>query len=530
MLNTIESKSGQKTVSINGVLLHSAYDPEKEARRFVTEAIGKKSPALIFLLGAGIGYVGKALKERFPEAKLICMYYSTPLYEQSFCRGEINWHPQAGTDVADFLYARLSEPDLEGLEYIEWPPCGKSFSKLSGQVHKALHQVIRELNGSVVTTAGAGRLWIKNTFYNFLHLDNIMGGSPCTKTLPIVIMASGPSLEQSYPLVKKHRSNFSLWALPSALGYCRQHDILPDLVVVTDPGYYSAYHFYGSGLRRLRLAMPLSACRGLWTIQDSVFLFAQDTFFERAVLASLGHRLPLVPSNGTVAGSALLLALAYSVQPVVLLGLDMCFKDVFSHARPAAFQELLYHSSLRTAPFLGGLYDRVVGTAPPKGKNTTYRTSSAYATYAGWFSRLPAETRKRIFRVHPSPVDLPGIGSMDEIQLAKHFWPRHNKSAHNPSIPLRPYPAFRQRKTILASVLRNWLDSLNQELPAPFPLRQPLVRELLYFICTQKLLEYKRCLRLEGPDRAKTLSGSLIRETADFLRRLKRKITAEDTA
>ncbi len=525
-----------ETVAINGILLHSRYDPQKQARRFIQTGLKGKTPGTVILLGAGLGYIVQALRTQYPRARLVCIYYTEKLFRQSFCRGDENWHPQTGKSIVDFLYSCLDESDVEGLEFLEWPPSPGLFPAVSRNAHNALRQVIRELSGSVITTLGAGRLWIRNTLFNFLCLKNPVGGNLCPDERPLAIMAPGPSLEEASPLIKRFRRKLLLWALPSALGFCRRNGIIPDLVIVTDPGYYSTRHFLENPFPKLLVAMPFSACRGLWNISADIYLFAQPSPIEKTVLTALPQIPPMVPFNGTVAGTALLLALKYSRTKILFLGLDMCFHDIFAHARPGSFDTMINVFSHRMSPLLGAMYARAVESAPRCKNEDSCRVSPAYATYSGWFARLPAVIQNRVYRLNPSPVDIPGLRNVRGADLADFFnSPAGRTPAHAaaslkgqpraPTLtPLVPYPSYSQRKDMVVAILRRWLDELQTTDVRRVIVHGGTLSDLLYFTSARALLEYKRSTRLGDTVRAEKLLRSLRRENMDFISGLLAKI------
>ena len=90
------------------------------------------------------------------------------------------------------------------------------FPAVSRMVNESLHQVVQEMNGSFVTTVGAGRLWIRNAVANFLAMDRPLVGRPCHPMRTIVIAAPGPTLELAAPVLAAHRAHYDLWALPSS--------------------------------------------------------------------------------------------------------------------------------------------------------------------------------------------------------------------------------------------------------------------------------------------------------------------------
>ena len=65
------AKNGQETCSINNINIHSSYNPEKEAERFVNLIEATINPSIIFITEPGFSYCAKYLKQRFPNSKLM---------------------------------------------------------------------------------------------------------------------------------------------------------------------------------------------------------------------------------------------------------------------------------------------------------------------------------------------------------------------------------------------------------------------------------------------------------------------------
>ena len=69
------AKNGQETCSINNINIHSSYNPEKEAERFVDLIETTINPSIIFITEPGFSYCAKYLRQRFPNSKLICIRF-----------------------------------------------------------------------------------------------------------------------------------------------------------------------------------------------------------------------------------------------------------------------------------------------------------------------------------------------------------------------------------------------------------------------------------------------------------------------
>jgi hypothetical protein len=412
MLELRTTRTGQPTAVLGGVWLHSRYDPEREAARYARNcrhSAGTPPPSTLILLGGELGYVCTALSREFPSSRLLVVYYDSAVF--SHARSSLppsagTWHPGSPEGLPQFLQRQISEIGSEGLRVLEWAPSARAWPQLSLETNRLVGQFLRELRGSLVTTSALGRRWLRNSFYNFVAIDGVRPLPRCVGPWPVVIAASGPSLAESLPLIRRYRRQLLLWALPSAtLALCAA-GLSPDLVVLTDPGYYAFYHLHGALPPGTPLCMPLSAGTGAWRLQAGVSYFSQDTVFEREILATTGFNGPVVLPSGTVSASALELALRISEASIVLAGLDFRFRDVHSHVRPNAVELLLRAGQSRLAPLHHRLFAHAVEQAPR-------RSGRAQQPRAGHLRRLvrPPPPSAGPEGLSPFPVVGSGSGS-----------------------------------------------------------------------------------------------------------------------
>jgi len=541
MLERSTARSGQPTARIKGIHLHSPYDPEKEARRFVRQSIKQPDPSMILLLGAGLGYLYRELTRSFPSAAVMAVFYHEAVW-RSFTPAlppGMYWHPGESATVLQFLRSRIHELEAEGLAVLEWPASARVFPEESLLVNRALHQLFREIRGTLVTTAALGRRWLRNSLANFLGIDQIfppVGSKPGRVTT--VIAASGPSLQEGSDFLAAHRESIELWALPSSLDFLLSRDLEPDTVVMTDPSYYAFSHLRYAKDNDLHLTMPLSAAGGSWRISARVSLVNQETPVERVLLKRAGLTAPAVPAQGTVAATALLLALGRQKGPVIFTGLDFCYRDIFSHVRPNNFESWLATGSNR----LGSLHHRLFALAAeqaPAGEGRK-RGSLALDTYAGWFAEFgngagaAADARNnRIYRLHPSDIELPGIDSISETELARLISSGESRSSgasrEDPPPPLKSYPPRERRARIVSGVLTGWIEQTEQLITAigRTATLEPLLRDLhslsLVYLCNAaELTEIRRIHRLRGRQAAVGRTTTLLEKHRDFLQGLHR--------
>ncbi len=528
MVEIFTARSGRPSLRVDGVAFHSPFDPQREASQFAERSFPEAPPSLVILLGEGLGYATRAIEERFPGARVVPLFYSAEIFANSFLDPRPSWHPGDSRSLEEFIISVIGELDLEGLRVIEWPSASRLFPELSRRAHAAVKRAALEANGSFMTTAGMGRLWLRNSLLNLLSFESVLAGEPCGADSPILIAASGPSLERHLPFIREKRDAFDLWALPSSLIALRNAGITPDMVVMTDPGHWSISHLDFTSVH-CPIAMPLSAARGTWRFEAGVFLLAQPTFFEMDLLNRAAVSAPRVPPNGTVAATALSLALERSRAKVILAGLDLCFLDILTHARPNGFDRLLAAGSSRLTPHYSLSYHRACSSPHivQRRQEGVIRIPRSHDTYAGWLGSVKSA---RTFRLGVSPVPIPSMAVIEENAL--NALPE--RKTGGPNFRVNPdFPSRGKRMDIVAGILNEWREVLSQGLqyvkmnrdPSGI-IRPPLLLSLAYYTEAGLLMEVRRKARMGDVKSACDSAVELLQNSLSFLGSLGEKILA----
>src|SRR5271169_898023 len=144
MIELFNAKSGAPSLRVDGVAMHSPYDPAREATRFVQETMGAERPATVIVLGECMGHVTEAVARLRPESILIAAVYSPEIARASVLRGVPVWHPGTAVAFSQFLRSHLGELQIEGLRIVEWPPAAHAFPAVSRSATEAVRQVVQE--------------------------------------------------------------------------------------------------------------------------------------------------------------------------------------------------------------------------------------------------------------------------------------------------------------------------------------------------------------------------------------------------
>ncbi|MEE8440319.1 MAG: 6-hydroxymethylpterin diphosphokinase MptE-like protein [Spirochaetia bacterium] len=330
----------------------------------------------------------------------------------------------SGTDPAAFLSSTLDEIETGSLTVLEWPPAASCFPSEADQVRKAVTEVVRRHQASLLTEGASGRRWLSNLVRNFSTLvrpvaprpDDAVGVSAC------VIAAAGPSLEEGLAAITPMRSRVSLWVTGSALDAVLAHGLEPDLIISTDAAVYASEYLRaatvdGDGL--CPIAAPLTASRGIGD-NAPVWPLSHGDHIESMIYEHLSIGPTSVPAHGTVVGTAMHLALALQRWPVVVTGMDFAWHRLRSHARPHVSEIYRDLAGTRLTPPLSSAYGQAAEMIE---LSDGWRSNRTLQVYAHWFEQVRGAQGLRICRLLPSPAAcaIPGIDTASLSALPPRY-------------------------------------------------------------------------------------------------------------
>lgn len=435
-----DTRDGVKTLQIDGKFLHSKYSPLREADKFIKSNL--KTKTLLLVLGAGLGYIFNILEREHPDLEVVDIPYNREL-------GNLSWslNPSKRKQwkmeepLKDFINRCIDSHNIKGLQVLEWEPTARIFPEVSTAVNSIIVNRVRRINGNILTTARFGKKWIENSLKNYILTDNYVKSFKINR--PVVIVASGKSLENSIENIKKARDYITLISLSSANCALDYYNLKPDLTFSTDPGYYSKLHLYGSNNT---VAMPLTNSTGA---NSPVLLINQGNFFEEEIIEAGALPHINLRENGTVAGTALEFALKYSSGPVFLFGQDLASADIQSHISPYIFDNLLRITEYKKSPYYSTMYKR------------WYNSGVSFKTYRSWFSDCAAAFPNRVFRVNPASEEIEGI---EDISFSS-FLSRVTKNSRSQAITLDfiKIKTRDERTELVNNLLKKWINSINDK-------------------------------------------------------------------
>ena len=142
--------------------------------------------------------------------------------------------------------------------------------------------------------------------------------------MPMVIVAPGPSLAGNVEQLRGLRGRAIVTAFSHSLKPVLAAGVVPDFVLTVDPQDVR-YHFAGCDLSRSCLINAATVHPALFELPAQRFLtVSANSAIDDWIFDGFGED-AMVPGGGSVATSALSLALKWRCDPIVFVGLDLSF-------------------------------------------------------------------------------------------------------------------------------------------------------------------------------------------------------------
>ncbi|PIU67625.1 MAG: hypothetical protein COS84_04400, partial [Armatimonadetes bacterium CG07_land_8_20_14_0_80_40_9] len=242
-------------------LLHSAYEPKKEAERLI-ESYDLKDKKIIVVLGLGLGYHLEELIEKVPEDTHIWVVEVRKdifkAYLQSFDLGKA-----LSFKNLQFFVGKIEFISL--LTYIQgfFQPKNFGLGQLliinhspSFQLDSSYYQDFsKQLRDSIYfhlicanTNIAISCNWAKNSWENILEVlknppvKNLFGKF---KDKPAIVVSGGPSLDKDIDKLSWAKGKTVLICLGTTFRPLLKKGIIPDLVVAIDSGPLHIKYFEG---------------------------------------------------------------------------------------------------------------------------------------------------------------------------------------------------------------------------------------------------------------------------------------------
>jgi hypothetical protein len=218
--------------------------------------------------------------------------------------------------------------------------------------HRLEQEIMRHWRNRI-TLIAMGSLQVRTLLSNLPLLGGAMDFSALSSSLPAIVAAAGPSLEEALPSLERLRGRFLLIAVDTALPSLLASGIVPDVIVALEAQLANLQDFIP-----FRSGIPVLACDivshpTVARLFPGRLAFFSSTFAPLRLLdrlESAGLRPTAIPPLGSVGVAAVHAALRITRGDVYLTGLDFSFPDGRTHVRGSPYHLGMIAGARRFAP------------------------------------------------------------------------------------------------------------------------------------------------------------------------------------
>jgi hypothetical protein len=449
-------------------LLHSRYDPLREARSFAATLCGEWDH--LILMGMGLGYsVLPLLEQKKPRQRVLVFEPDPAIFSASLLL--IDWANLLSSRDDFFIIVGDNEQvwaeeinrffsltQYETLQVSYFPGEKTLFPASFSKAEAAIDSQIRTLFYDFKTRLAEGGMVSQNILHNLPHILNTRPVRALKQFFsghPGIIVSAGPSLDANLHLLKRIHDRAIIIAVDTALKPLLTQGIQPHFTVTADPSYKNYRHMMGTEgrIRHFLLAESAISTRVYEDFTDQIFTVSIGKpllqFCENAV-GPIGE----LEAWGSVISLAVSLAFHLDLNPLTFIGQDFAYTSMRNHCRHTSWEETLllenpgienlqrferksisgsivekkdiFGHAIYTSDRLALYKDYLVRLMAPQSHRTIFNSSEGGILTERPF--LPLEEFIRRFVSHRSPIlfdklmGIPRIGSPTAIQaLLKQF-------------------------------------------------------------------------------------------------------------
>ncbi len=355
------------------LVIHSKFDPVKEAERFIGE-IDTAAFDLFIVFGFGFGYHVEELLRGMGSDSLVLVIEKSPLMVRKAMESRDLEHVLA-SDRLLLLLDPAEDVIADALK-------GKSSRRTSLILHRGsfqaepdyygnMQQIVRsylstkEVN--IATLAKFEKVWASNIARNigvFISAPGANAFYDKFNGVPAIVVAAGPSLHRSLDFIRQNRGRALIIAVDTSYRILMKQGIEPHFCIVVDPQVINARYFEGSAPgRTILIADP--------TVHPSVFRLFKGRLAMTGVsfelmkwIERLSGEKGEITHGGSVSTNAYDFARRLGASPIYLTGQDLAFTGGHAHARGSYLDEQVH---LRTGRlYTPEMFNRFQLTALPK--------------------------------------------------------------------------------------------------------------------------------------------------------------------
>jgi hypothetical protein len=333
------TRSGSLTIRHKGILLHSMYDPVKEAKRFV-ESQNVQQGDHVLLCGFGLGYHVKELLARIgPEGKLVIFEPNFDVLNAALILVDFK-DIFGGRDIlfiagrnegalamrlSSFLARDFSAVSEARKKVVIHLPSYQGFPENLNGIKESFDLLLLERRAADVFGNLERENFIKNldvvlSSPNIDNLQSVFSGKPA------IFISAGPSLDITMPHLKEFTDKAYIFTADTSYPFLQSLGIVPDVVFSVDPQLDTIKHFSQCEHENtLLIGLPTMDAMSLKKFSGPKMCILQKGNSVTKAVEGYFQDKGFTFAGGAVSCIALDVIFQFGCEPIIFAGMDYSF-------------------------------------------------------------------------------------------------------------------------------------------------------------------------------------------------------------
>ena len=475
-IEVLETKTKCYTAKItkNGktTLLHSMYDPEKEASILAKEVEENTDVDLVFVIGIGAGYLVNALRKIKSQKKIAVIEPSISFFNILIDSFPIS-NLLADKDITFFIGADETKDietfvSLTSTKKVRILITRSYINIFYNEVvfyQKATLDIVDKKIININTLARFEKLWAYNISGNVSSILFNYGANKFFgkyKNTPVIVVSAGPSLSKNIHKLKSMSNKAIIVAVDTAIKPLALASVVPHFIITIDPQKKNAKYFRGVDTSKSILIAESSIDREVLDSHKGELYFLESIFpLASLFMKPLGKRGD-VRMGGSVSTAAIDFAIKLGSKTIIMVGLDLSFPNHQTHVKGSYHEEDFFTQINKLDSYDSRIYTVLVQGNLVKEKNIYGENifiDSRFQMYRNWYENyIKDNSDVKFFNATEGGVH---IKNMENITLDEVMSKFDN---NNIKIEKEVDSISESEKTSMKEGLHNRLKNLHSEI------------------------------------------------------------------
>jgi len=414
------------TAILKNKYIHSKYDPEREAKKILSQYSNIDEYDLIIIFGIGLGYILEHIIAQNPNVPIVIVEkepffaeYIQNKFDSPNLKIFINEEPE---NIIKFFSKNIIITNLKNVAFIQNEALNQIYYEYYNKVKSEIIAYFKRNVAEITTDAYFSELWVKNIIKNLKNLKNfgfIRDYKDIFKDEAGILISAGPSIEKNVSLLKK--TDLYKFAVAPAVNFLLKNGVVPDFVIASDASYYNLFHFKRYIKNdALTLITELSIHPAVLSNWKGKIILFDFNLSPSQILKEIAGEIGYIPMGGTISISALFIMKYLGFKTIFLMGQDFGYIDFKTHCKATGYELYNINRISKFKSILSYNYEQIKDNKIQY-RNDRWLTDTKMEMYKKWLEEILNDLKIEIKNLSQSEIKgIPKVTDTEIYRIKQH--------------------------------------------------------------------------------------------------------------